>query len=303
LWLPNTMNFACTQKFLILSAISLGVIGIWLSDPVNLKALFDPIPMSASPVEEKKSAEQEPTKEVEPTKQTVEEKKMISRKIAVFGATGSTGQQVVRVALAHGHNVTAVVRTPAKFQEKHERLKVVQGNVTDAKSVAAAIAGHDSVVSCIGNSGNMPWSDKSLFPQSAEALVAGMKTAGIKRYVTMTGALVGPDMPSDPWWAKVLMRPMWAAGMGNGRQMWQMEQILQRSDLNYTVVRPFGMKNSEPKGLQNMLVLADKSAAEPAKWLPGVATFTSYTDVATFMLDCLENDKYVRSGVLTGLRG
>jgi len=254
---------------------------------------------TSQPSEEKKPVEPQPAPVVEAKTQT-EEKKMISRKIAVFGGTGSTGLQVVRVALAHGHSVTAVVRSPAKFQERHERLKVVQGDVTDAKSVAAAVAGHDSVVSCIGNSGNMPWSDKSLFPRSAEALIAGMKSAGIKRYVTMTGALVGPDMASDPWWSKVLMRPMWAAGVGNGRQMWQMEQMLQRSDLDYTVVRPFGMKNSAPKGLKSMVFLADKSAAEPAKWLPGVASFTSYTDVAGFMLDCLENDRFVRSGVLTG---
>ena len=45
-------------------------------------------------------------------------------KIAVLGATGPSGIQVVKVALAWGHEVTAVVRNPDKVTEKHDKLKV-----------------------------------------------------------------------------------------------------------------------------------------------------------------------------------
>jgi len=45
-------------------------------------------------------------------------------KIAVLGATGPSGVQVVKEALARGHDVTAVVRNPDKLTEKHEKLKV-----------------------------------------------------------------------------------------------------------------------------------------------------------------------------------
>jgi len=45
-------------------------------------------------------------------------------KIAVLGATGQTGQQLVNQALQQGHSVTAVVRNPEKLTVTHENLKV-----------------------------------------------------------------------------------------------------------------------------------------------------------------------------------
>jgi len=45
-------------------------------------------------------------------------------KIAVLGATGPSGIQVVKEALERGHEVTAIVRNPDKMTEKHEKLKV-----------------------------------------------------------------------------------------------------------------------------------------------------------------------------------
>lgn len=40
-------------------------------------------------------------------------------RLAVFGATGGTGRQLVEQALAQGHEVTAVVRDPARLPVEH----------------------------------------------------------------------------------------------------------------------------------------------------------------------------------------
>lgn len=45
-------------------------------------------------------------------------------KIALLGATGQTGQYLVKQALEQGHTVTAVVRNPAKLAVHHDNLKV-----------------------------------------------------------------------------------------------------------------------------------------------------------------------------------
>src|SRR3954468_14182249 len=71
-------------------------------------------------------------------------------KLLVFGATGGTGRALVEQALQQGHEVTAFVRNPAKVTAKHEKLKVVKGNVTDCHSVGAAVAGQDAVFSALG---------------------------------------------------------------------------------------------------------------------------------------------------------
>ena len=44
--------------------------------------------------------------------------------IAVLGATGPTGIQLIRQALDIGHKVTAVVRDPSKITFTHDNLKV-----------------------------------------------------------------------------------------------------------------------------------------------------------------------------------
>ena len=42
--------------------------------------------------------------------------------LAIFGATGGTGRQLVEQALEEGHIVTVLVRTPGTFPQQHERL-------------------------------------------------------------------------------------------------------------------------------------------------------------------------------------
>ena len=71
-------------------------------------------------------------------------------RIALFGATGAVGGHFLNKALAAGHEVTALVRTPEKLSE-HTNLSVLKGDVTSPSDVAKLISGADVVVSCLGN--------------------------------------------------------------------------------------------------------------------------------------------------------
>src|SRR5687768_4706785 len=71
-------------------------------------------------------------------------------RLLVFGASGQTGHEFVRQALERGHSVTAFVRTPGKFTIRDPSIRVLQGNVADSAAVAAAVPGHDAVVSMLG---------------------------------------------------------------------------------------------------------------------------------------------------------
>ncbi|MQY07220.1 NAD(P)-dependent oxidoreductase [Actinomadura macrotermitis] len=68
-------------------------------------------------------------------------------KITVFGAAGSVGAQVVTEALSRGHQVTAVVRDPARFAELPPAAAHRAGDAADPAAVAALAAGQDLVVS------------------------------------------------------------------------------------------------------------------------------------------------------------
>ncbi|KOG85544.1 NAD(P)-dependent oxidoreductase [Streptomyces varsoviensis] len=109
-------------------------------------------------------------------------------KIALFGANGTIGSRVLREALNRGHQVTAVVRDPAKITDTHERLTVATGDVLDPASVADVAAGQDVVISAVGG-GDGPGHLATIEP-AAKALVAGVRTLGdaAPRLITVGGA-------------------------------------------------------------------------------------------------------------------
>ncbi|MGK5641053.1 NAD(P)-dependent oxidoreductase [Streptomyces sp. URMC 126] len=109
-------------------------------------------------------------------------------KIALFGANGTIGSRVLREALDRGHQVTAVVRDPAKLTQEHENLTVTTGDVLDPASVAAVAQGQDVVVSAVGG-GDGPGHVATIKP-AAESLVAGLRTLGdtAPRLIAVGGA-------------------------------------------------------------------------------------------------------------------
>ncbi|MEM9203423.1 MAG: NAD-dependent epimerase/dehydratase family protein [Actinomycetota bacterium] len=72
-------------------------------------------------------------------------------RVLVTGATGFLGSHTVRALRRDGHDVRVMVRTPAKAETLFARMaidgcEIVPGDITDAASVTAAIAGCDAVV-------------------------------------------------------------------------------------------------------------------------------------------------------------
>lgn len=68
-------------------------------------------------------------------------------KVAVTGASGLVGTQVVRSARAAGHDVRAVVRRPATWSSEPD-VEVVQGDLADPAAMARAVRGCEAVVHC-----------------------------------------------------------------------------------------------------------------------------------------------------------
>jgi uncharacterized protein YbjT (DUF2867 family) len=74
-------------------------------------------------------------------------------KVIIFGGTGSVGTLVVDQALEQEHEVTVVTRDRAKVERDDPGLRVVEGDVFDARSLAPAIAGQDAVIVTLGAGG------------------------------------------------------------------------------------------------------------------------------------------------------
>ena len=71
-------------------------------------------------------------------------------KIAVIGAAGRTGRQVVRQALDRGHAVVAVARSPERLNLTGDRLTVAAADVHDGGALAATVLGTDAIITTFG---------------------------------------------------------------------------------------------------------------------------------------------------------
>ena len=107
-------------------------------------------------------------------------------KLALIGATGFVGSKILAEALSRGHQVTAIVRHPAKLQPQ-PKLTAKKGNVYDEVEIAALVAGHDAVISAF----NPGWGDPDIYElhvKGSRAIYAGVKRAGVKRLLVVGGA-------------------------------------------------------------------------------------------------------------------
>jgi len=155
--------------------------------------------------------------------------------LAIFGASGGTGCHLVDQALAAGHHVTILVRTPAAFAEPHQRLRVVQGDVRQADQVAAVVDGQDSVLSALGPHERGP---VDLCTAAMTAILAAMTRDGVRRLVALSA--YGARESHDGGLYNVLLWRMQKEKMVDKERM---EELIAHSAVDWTVVRPPALTN------------------------------------------------------------
>ncbi|MGX7594259.1 NAD(P)-dependent oxidoreductase [Planococcus plakortidis] len=200
-------------------------------------------------------------------------------KIIVFGATGGVGRSVVKQALEQGFEVTAFVRTPDKLKVTGEKLMVVQGDAFHVEQVAAAIAGHDAVVSCLGSNQGMK---KSADLQTmAKNIVAGMQQHGVKRIVYTASAGINDELPGIG--GKLMMGVLKNALIDHRAAV----DAIQETGLTYTIVRPMGLTNDSFTGQYRE---SEESVPNKSKTIPRA-------DVAHFILKALGDATYENKSI------
>ena len=103
--------------------------------------------------------------------------------IALYGATGKSGSRILSELLSRGHQVTAVVRDPAKVVSR-PGLTVVEGDVSSVESIASKIAGADAVVSAYAP----PPDDTDQLLPVTERFIAAAQQTGLPRLLVVGGA-------------------------------------------------------------------------------------------------------------------
>jgi len=172
-------------------------------------------------------------------------------KLTIVGATGGIGRLLLEQAVAAGHEVTAVVRTPAKLT-RPVRAVTVDLSEPDRAALETAVAGADAVVSGLGPRSQ---ADAGVAARGTEAIIAAMKETGTRRLIVVSAAPLGtvpsPAIPNPPRHdpgdgffmrtifshvAKTLFRAHYA-------DLAVMEDDLRASGLDWTIVRPPRLSN------------------------------------------------------------
>jgi putative NADH-flavin reductase len=201
--------------------------------------------------------------------------------VAVLGATGSVGREVVAQALANGDAVTALVRTQPRPGEIDDRVAVVVGDVTDLTAVSRVVDGSDAVVSVLGHGNRSP---DDVLARATANVIAAMRANDVDRLVVLSSPAVG-DAADRPGLfyraARLLLRIVMPGVVRDHREQ---ARLVEQSGLAWTLVRgPLLFTNGPRTG---------RYQAGPIT--PGSGARISRADLAEFILATAADDEFVR---------
>jgi len=244
--------------------------------------------------------------------------------IAVFGASGGTGSEVVMQSLMNGERVSALVREKRKLQAPRtianfrqdlptsgtdlvhfrqgsmdnmcemdtkdgylkDRLKVTAGSVTNQADVDKVFEGEDITGVIVALGGKTKDVGPTMLQEGTANIVAACQANGIKRIAVVSTIGAGDSMDQASWGFKLLMNTVMKTVMEDKNKQ---EALFAPggpgSDLEFCIIRPGGLKSEEPSGIVNVI--------------DGEAGPISRADVAAFLLDAIEEPdfKYVRKSI------
>jgi putative NADH-flavin reductase len=201
-------------------------------------------------------------------------------RIAIFGGTGGTGQQVIEQALEAGHQVSALVRDPDRLSEASKLADIIVGDVLNTQNVAETISGAHAVVVSLGSRSDSP---ENTVSQGTKNIITCMQDAGVKRLVVVTSLGVGDSKDQVPMAFKLVIKTVMRKIMADKELQ---EQYVRESGLDWVIVRPGGLSDDLATG-------AYLFGTEPSI----MAGQVSRADVAAFIIQNLSSEQFLGQAV------
>lgn len=200
-------------------------------------------------------------------------------KIAVIGAGGKAGSEIVKEALDRGHEVTAIVRNPAKVTDS--RASVLEKDILSL--IAEDLRSYDAVINAFG----APFGQEHLHVEAGNVLIEALKNVRDTRLIVVGGA--GSLYVDEARTVKVVDTPGFPdfvkpTALNQGKNL----EILQSTEgLRWTFVSPSAnfavgeRTGAYVKGKDHLLV---NSKGE---------SYVSYADYAIAIADELEQPQHI----------
>ena len=162
-------------------------------------------------------------------------------KIAIFGATGATGTELVKQALEKNCEVFCLVRN--NLNVTHPQLHVVKGSLDDLRAVKSIIKDCQAVISLLGSAPKF-FGDKStnIYSKGASVIIEAMISENIKKLIFCTSAGVEND-PNEIWLYRHILKPFLLQKSYDDMQI--AETTISASSLDWVLVRPARLINGQ----------------------------------------------------------
>lgn len=209
------------------------------------------------------------------------------KKVAVIGATGFVGTQVVKELANRGYFVNALARNTSKIEES-ENVKAIAVDVYNTSELSEILKGNDAVISAF----NPGWTNLNIFEdflKGAESIEKAVEESGVKRFITVGGAgslyiaenlqlIDTPEFPAE-------IKP----GAEAARQY--LEIIKKNENLDWTFFSPAIEMHQGTAGVRKGTY---RTALENPVFDESGRSILSVEDVAVALVDELENNQFVR---------
>ena len=209
------------------------------------------------------------------------------KKVAVIGATGFVGTQVVKELANRGYSVNALARNTSKIEES-ENVKAIAVDVYNTSELSEILKGNDAVISAF----NPGWTNPNIFEdflKGAESIEKAVEESGVKRFITVGGAgslyiaenlqlIDTPEFPAE-------IKP----GAEAARQY--LEIIKKNENLDWTFFSPAIEMHQGTAGVRKGTY---RTALENPVFDENGRSVLSVEDVAVALVDELENNQFVK---------
>ena len=210
-------------------------------------------------------------------------------KLFIIGGSGNIGSRIVAEALSRGHDLTVMTRDPGKVKAQ-PHLKVVQGDVMDADSVAKQIKGFDGVINSFGPGIGADAYDK--YVQAADALISAARKAKVKRVLWVGGAASLEVKPGVQLLDTLELPPPIKQALSGMREV--LYKLRKIDDLDWTFFSPAGEIGPGPRtgkfrlGTDQLVVGTDGKSR------------ISRDDYAIAVVDEMEKPKHIKKRFTIG---
>jgi putative NADH-flavin reductase len=155
--------------------------------------------------------------------------------LVVFGASGGTGRELVIQGIDAGHRITALVRNAASLPMRDDKLRIIEGDVHDAKAVETAVHGQQAVLSALGATGRI-----RVCAIGMAAIIRAMNDTGVRRLCALSS--FGASESRDKG---LYSRILWAWIKERMEDKEEMEALIRKSSLDWTIIRAPALNNQK----------------------------------------------------------